>query len=87
MDKIKTHKTCGGCKNGELIDFVCTKKDIAVCIDDTCEDFTPKNSVVEKLEAAAKKCATTGNRSDLQAYLKLRKELLQSKGGEQNSKV
>lgn len=32
--------------------------------------------IAEKLEAAAKKCATTGLRSDLQNYLKLRREML-----------
>lgn len=69
-------KTCGECRNGRIIDFVCTKKDIAVCIgNDCCEDFMPKITA-DKLKAAAKKAATTGNRADLQAYLKLRREML-----------
>jgi len=43
---------------------------------ENCKNYEPKNSVIDKLQAAAKKAATTGDRKDLQAYLRLRRGLL-----------
>ena len=38
--------------------------------DENCKDYEPKKTELEK---AAKKAARTGNRTDLQAYLKMRR--------------
>lgn len=78
---MKTNRTCGECINSKPYDeeefpILCKKFGIATCIDDCCEEFVPKNSVAKRLETAAKKAATTGNRKDLQDYLRLRRELL-----------
>ncbi len=82
---MKTHRTCDECLNSEPNDkeefsLLCKKTGIAVCKDDCCEDFVPKEQceiIADRLEAAAKKAAASGKRKDLQEYLRLRKELLQ----------
>lgn len=79
-DKMRTHRICGECRNSkswEQNKLLCKKDGIEVIPEDCCGDFVPKTeSFAEKLEAAAKKCATTGNRYDLQQYLKLRRGML-----------
>ena len=39
----------------QLIDFVCTKTDFAVCMENTCDDFVLKQKVVDNKAQANKK--------------------------------
>ena len=78
---MKTHRTCSECINSKPYDegeysLLCKKDGMEVCGGDCCEDFVPKKIIINKLEAVAKKAATIGNRRDLQAYLRLRREML-----------
>lgn len=76
----KQIKDCKNC--GSNVSF-CIKRNTKIShvfgFRDFCSDFQLKEddkAKVEKLNAAAKKCATTGDRSDLQEYLGLRREML-----------
>lgn len=78
---MRIHRICGECRNSKPYNegeypLLCKKDGLEVCGGDSCENFVPKEILIDKLQAAAKKCATTGNHRDLQKYLKLRREML-----------
>lgn len=70
---------CTKCGNEDNYNFVLNIGLCNPCIGERIEELEKaleKAKAESELEKAANKCARTGNRTDLQAYLKMRRDYL-----------